>query len=418
MDTYALLERLLLALAIGLLIGVERGWQDREGKEGSRAAGVRTFALIGLLGGISALLASVFGNGLLGMALLAFAGSLALFEWREATASGSASATGMIAGLVAFVLGAYAVLGDMVVAGASGIAATIILAERKALHSFVEGLKWRELRAALVLLVMTFVLLPLLPDRPIDPWQALNPRQLWLMMVLIAALSYVGYISVRVAGERAGLIYAAGAGGLVSSTAVTLAYSRLAKLHPDSSLPFAAGVTTSWSISFLRMAAIAIAIAPALALQLGSLLGVPALLLAVLTLLFYRRSGALKQASPLVLTDPFELKEVLRFGVLLAVVTLISKLVGTNSNQLGLVPLAAISGLVDVDPITLSTARMAGITVSIPFAATVILVAAGANLVCKTVIAGVVGARPFALYLLGSATASAAAAAATWWIIS
>jgi len=192
MDTYALLERLLLALAIGLLIGVERGWQEREVKDGGRAAGVRTYALIGLLGGICALLSAFVGNFFLGAAALAFAASLAMFEWREAVASNSSSATGLIAGLVAFVLGAYAVLGNMVVAGASGIAATIILAERQTLHAFVANLKWVELRSALILLVMSFVLLPLVPDHPVDPWGALNPRQLWLMVVISAALSYVG----------------------------------------------------------------------------------------------------------------------------------------------------------------------------------------------------------------------------------
>src|SRR5471032_2579700 len=329
MDTFALLERLLLALAIGLLIGVERGWQEREGKEGSRAAGVRTFALIRLLGGLCALLGKLFDNGLLGMALLAFAGTLAVFEWREASANNSSSATGMIAGLLTFVLGAYAVLGDMVVAGACGIAATIILAERRVLHTFVERLKWKELRSGLLLLVMTFVLLPLLPNHPIDPWQALIPRQLWLMMVIIAALSYVGYICVRVAGERAGLLYAAAAGGLVSSTTVTWTYARLANLHPQSSMPLAADVTSSWAISLLRMSAIAIAIAPGLALPLGATLGPPALILAGVTLLLYRRSEKLTEASPLVLTDPFELTEVFKFGLLLTTVTLISKLSST-----------------------------------------------------------------------------------------
>src|SRR6185369_12667632 len=134
--------------------------------------------------------------------------SLAMFEWREAEANNSASATGLIAGLVAFVLGAYAVLGDMVVAGASGIAATVILAERATLHAFVSNLKWVELRSALLLLVMTFVLLPLLPDRAIDPWGALNPRQLWLMIVIIAALSYVRYRCRKLEVDLGVLIYA------------------------------------------------------------------------------------------------------------------------------------------------------------------------------------------------------------------
>jgi len=416
MDTYALLERLLLALAIGLLIGIERGWQERAGKDGSRAAGVRTYALIGLLGGISALLSGLAGNFFLGLALLALAGSLALFEWREAEANNSASATGLIAGLIAFALGAYAVLGDMIVAGASGIAATLILAERQALHAFVANLTWQELRSALLLLVMSFVLLPLLPNHPVDPWSALNPRQLWLMVVIIAALSYVGYICVRIAGERAGLIYAAAAGGLVSSTTVTWTYARLARSHPANSVPLAAGVTTAWAISLLRMSVIATVISPGLIRPLFSILALPVLFLAGFALVMYRRAKAVVEATPLALTDPFKLSEVLKFGALLTSVTLIAKLAGNGPSQLGLLPLAAVSGLVDVDPITLSVSRAAGQAVSFPYAAIIIVVAGGANLLCKTVLAALFGSRSFALYL-GAIALTTAAAAATMWLV-
>lgn len=414
MDTLDLLQRLFLALSIGLLIGVERGWQERDGKDGSRAAGVRTYALIGLLGGVCALLNQLVGMGLLGFALVAFAAALALFEWREGAANHSSSATGMIAGLLTFALGAYAVIGNMAVAGAGGIAATIVLAERQVLHDFVARLTWRELRAALLLLAMTFVLLPLLPDRTVDPWHALNPRQLWLMMVIIAALSYVGYICVRVAGDRAGLIYAAAAGGLVSSTAVTLAYARLSRLHPQSSLPLAAGVTSAWAVSLLRMAGIACVIAPPLLPNVGLMLVPPAAVMALATLIFFRRAATPGQSSPLVLSDPFEMSEVLKFGLLLAVVTLAAKIVGIGSGEMGLVPLAAVSGMVDVDPITLAAARLSGSTITPAVAATVILVAAGANLVFKSAVAVVVGSRVLAGYLLGTAAASAAAAVAIW----
>ena len=417
MDTYALLERLLLALAIGLLIGVERGWQEREGKDGSRAAGVRTFALIGMLGGLSALLSPSDGYYFLGCALLAFAGSLALFEWREAQASNSSSATGMIAGLLAFVLGAFAVRGDMVVAGASGIAATVILAERQALHAFVANLKWTELRSALILLVMSFVVLPIAPDHAVDPWGALNPRQLWLMVVVIAALSYVGYVCVRLAGERAGLLYAAAAGGLVSSTTVTWTYARLSRTQPQSSMALVAGVTSAWAISLLRMSMIATFLAPALARPLLSVLAFPVLFLVGVAALMFWRSVPTSEKSPLELRDPFELGEVLKFGAILAAVTLAAKLAGTGSSQLGLIPLAAVSGVVDVDPITLSVSKMAGQSVALPLAATVILTAGGANLACKTVLAATLGSRAFAIYLAAAALTAAASAAVVWLVL-
>jgi uncharacterized membrane protein (DUF4010 family) len=417
MDTYALLERLLLALAIGLLIGVERGWQEREVRDGGRAAGVRTYALIGLLGGISALLSTFVGNFFLGAALLAFSASLAMFEWREAEANNSASATGLIAGLVAFVLGAYAVQGNMVVAGASGIAATVILAERVTLHAFVANLKWVELRSALLLLVMSFVLLPLVPDHTIDPWGALNPRQLWLMIVIIAALSYVGYICVKIAGERAGLIYAAAAGGLVSSTTVTWTYARLAREHPQSSMSLVAGVAVAWTVSLLRMSAIAIVLSPGLAWPLLSVLLPPSLFLLGLAALMFRRSAKGVESSPLQLTDPFKLTEVLKFGALLATVTLAAKLAGTGTQQLGLIPLAAASGFVDVDPITLSVSRLAGGSVSLSYAATVILVAAAANLLCKTALAIALGSREFALYLTAALVGVGVSGTALWIVL-
>ncbi|MEI9990983.1 MAG: DUF4010 domain-containing protein [Rhizomicrobium sp.] len=417
MDTLAILQRLLLALAIGLLVGIERGWQERDGKEGSRAAGVRTFALIGLLGGVSALLSRFAGPLFLGFAIIAFAAALLPFVWREAEAAGSSSATGMIAGLVTFALGAYAVIGNASAAAAGGIAATIILAERKVLHEFVSQLKWSELRAALLLLTMTFVLLPILPDRTVDPWDALNPRQLWLMMVVIAAVSYVGYICVRVAGERAGLIYAAAAGGLVSSTAVTLAYSRLSAKSPQSAMALASGVTAAWTVSLLRQSSIAVALAPAMLAPLGSTLGPPAALLAVITLVLYLRAAKLEAQSPLVLSDPFELSEVLRFGLLLAVVLLAAKLSGSWTHELSLIPLAAASGAVDVDPITLSAAKLTGTTIAPAYAATVVMVAAGSNVVCKSTVALLLGSRAFAGYVLGAAIAAAAVAAAAWYVL-
>ena len=414
MDTLAILQRLFLALAIGLLVGIERGWQEREGKEGSRAAGVRTFALIGLLGGVAALLSKFAGPLFLGFVAVAFVAALLPFVWREAEAAGSSSATGMIAGLLTFALGAYAVIGNASAAAAAGIAATIVLAERKVLHDFVSRLKWSELRAALLLLTMTFVLLPILPDRTVDPWDALNPRQLWLMMVVIATVSYVGYICVRVAGERAGLLYAAAAGGLVSSTAVTLAYSRLSKKSPGSAMALASGVTAAWTVSLLRQSSIAIVLAPAMLVPLASTLGPPAALLAVIGFVLYIRAGSHEEQSPLVLSDPFELSEVLRFGVLLAVVLLAAKLSGSWTHELSLVPLAAASGAVDVDPITLSAAKLAGTTIAPAYAATVVMVAAGANVVCKSTVALLLGSRGFAAYVIGAALAAAAVAAAAW----
>jgi uncharacterized membrane protein (DUF4010 family) len=395
MATMDLFERLGLALAIGLLFGIERGWREREGRPGSRAAGIRTFALIGLLGGVWGVLSNIGGELLLGFGALAFAAWFGYFEWKEEEAAGNRSATGFVAGLAAFALGAFACRGDKAAAASAAVAATFILAERRVLHSFLEKLKWVELRAALLLLVMTFVLLPVLPDAAIDAWGAINPYQLWLLTILTAAVSYGGYIAVRLEGGRNGLLFGGATGGLVSSTTVTWTFARMAKRQPHARLELAAGVTASWTISLLRMAAIAVALAPTLTVPLGMPVLAAAVVTASATAVLFRRSGAEHALSELKLEDPFDIWMILRFVAVLAIVMLAGKLLAGLFGEGGLIGLAAISGLADVDPITLSMAKQVGTAVDASGAALVILTAALANLFAKCAFALHFGGRGF-----------------------
>jgi len=390
-DTLELFQRLGLALAIGFLIGVERGWREREGAAGSRVAGIRTFALIGLLGGIWGALYPYTGSIALGLAALGFAGGFTVFQWRESVVEGNLSVTTLIAGLVVFSLGTYAVLGKMTVAGAAGVATFALLAEREALHDFLKKVTWPELRAALVLLAMSFVLLPILPDRAVDPWGALNPYTLWVMTILIAAISYAGYVATRVAGARKGLLYAGAVGGLVSSTAVTLTYSQLANKKPGIARQTAPGIIASWIVSLVRMTGLASVIAPALLVPLAVPIAAAVAVLVACALFFNERAERETEAPQLALTNPFELGEVLRFGLLLAGVMLAAKLLLLGFGQSGLLPLAAVTGLADVDPITLSSARMLGTSLTPEGAALAILTAGGSNLVAKAGVAVAVG---------------------------
>ncbi len=404
--------RLALALAIGLLIGVERGWQERERKPGARAAGLRTYGLIGLLGGVWGSVGTVLGPVTLGFAALGFAGTFAVFEYRDVKATGSVSATGLVAALLAFALGAYAALGDMATAGAAAVAATVILAERDAMHGFLEKLSWTELRAALLLLVMTFVLLPILPNRTIDPWDTLNPYQLWLMAILIAALSYIGYVCVRLWGEQRGLLFAGAAGALVSSTTVTWTFAQMAKRAPSGQI--STGILAAWTISLLRMTAIALFVAPALLIPLALPLGAAAAVMAGAAALFYRRAGAAGDGAKLALKDPFDVVAVLRFTALLALVLMAATVVSrTATGDIGLPALAFASGLVDVDPITLSTAKL-GQSVGYSYAALVILIAAGANLIAKCSLAWMFGGARLAMPLIAIAALAGAGAAAAF----
>lgn len=410
--TLELFQRLGLALAIGFLIGVERGWREREGAAGSRVAGIRTFAIIGLLGGVWGALYPTVGGFALGLAAAGFAGGFTVFQWRESVVENNLSVTTLIAGLLVFALGVYAVLGNMAAAGAVGVATFALLAEREALHDFLKKVTWPELRAALVLLAMTFVLLPILPDRAIDPWGALNPYTLWLMTILIAAISYAGYVAMRMAGPRKGLLYAGAVGGLVSSTTVTLTYSQMARKAPDLARETATGIIVSWIVSLLRMTGLATIVAPVLFARLFVPIGAAVVVLAAIVLLLSRRAADGPDAPRLDLTNPFELGEVLRFGLLLAVILVAAKLLLSGFGQTGLLPLAAVTGLADVDPITLSVSRMLGASLTPAGAALAILVAGGSNIVAKTGVALVVGGPRHGLPMLVSAVLSIGAAAA------
>jgi hypothetical protein len=290
-----LFRRLAVALAIGLLIGLERGWQTREESDYQRTAGLRTFALTGLLGGICGLMSVVSSPIVLAAGLIAFTGALVVFGYLEATAETNFSATSVVAGILTFVLGAYATLGNETVAVAAAVAMAILLALRETLHSWVRTVTWPEIRSVLVLLAMSFLLLPILPNRPVDPWQVLNPAEIWLLAILIAAVSFAGYVAVRVLGERNGIAVAAVAGGLASSTATTLSFARLAREHPEGVRLLAGGILLSGVTMLVRVVVLAGLLNPALLWPLAG----PAAAAAAVLLLWAARSSVAEHQKPL-----------------------------------------------------------------------------------------------------------------------
>ncbi len=402
--------RLGLALAIGLLVGVERGWREREEAQGERTAGLRTFALIGLSGGVWGLLTRFLGPLPLGLAFVALAGALTLFRWRETEREGTFGATTLVASFLTFALGAYAAVGDMTAAAAAGVATATLLAAKEWLHAWLKVMTWPELRSALILLAMTFVVLPILPDRGFGPYEALNPWQLWLMTIVIAGVSFIGYVAVKAAGARYGAVIAGIAGGLVSSTATTVDLARRAKAAPDSSPMLLTGALAASAVMFVRVGIIVSLFGPALLDRLAAPLAAAAVVTIAAALAFGARlSEPADDATATVYQNPFELKAVLGFAVLLAVVIFLSKALTTLLGGEGGILLAAITGIADVDAITLSMTEIASSATGPVFAAVAILVAVGANSLSKSVLALVVGGTRFGLrYLLVSLAALAA----------
>jgi len=219
-------QRLSLALAIGILVGIERGWQEREAAPGKRVAGIRTYGLSSFLGGLCGFLQPVTGP-ILPVAIFAFfCITILVFSTLQAARDEDYSATAAIAAIMVFVLGFSAVVADMTVTAAGAVAITVLLATREPLHGFLRRLTWLELRAALILLTMTVVVLPILPNAPIDRWQTINPFELWMMTILVGAVSFAGYVLIRLTGARAGILMTGASGGIVSSTALTLSFAR------------------------------------------------------------------------------------------------------------------------------------------------------------------------------------------------
>lgn len=412
MSELEVLGRLGVSLAIGLLIGLERGWRRRSAGEGRRAAGLRTLGLTGLLGGVVALTTAGAADALLAGAFLSVALVLGAFQLLEARRTRDASATSVIAGLMAFALGAYAARGSLLVAAGGAVAATALLAFKRPLHAWVRALSWAELRALLVLLVMTALILPVLPDRTFDPWQALNPRRIWLLAVLIAGVSFLGYAAVRIAGARRGLLLSALAGGLASSTATTLSFARLVRSNPALCTWLAGGSLISSGLMALRVLVLAAAVNRPLAFALAWPMGAFALVLgAAGALLMTRRPAGAGPQTITTLTNPLELGAALKFAALIALIMLLGKVLARAFGAIGVYALAALSGVADVDALTLSVSELAGRDLVLAAAVLAVSLAVASNTLSKAAIAAIVGGRKHGLLMGGASLAAVAAAA-------
>jgi uncharacterized membrane protein (DUF4010 family) len=406
-ETPDIFQRLAVALALGLVIGMERGWKTRDFEPGERVAGVRTFGVVSFLGGLSALLSLQTGAATLAAALLAVAGMLGVNHWyalRDQDAD--VGTTTLIAALTTFGLGATAGLGHLAVAGAGAVVIALVLGVKRELHQFVAKLEERELRAGLQVLAISVVLLPILPDADYGPLGAINPYEIWWMVVLIAGLSFLGYIAIRVAGAAHGVMLTGLIGGFASSTVIALNMGRLAKRANDSGgtrhdALLAAGAVAALATMYPRVAVIVIAIAPNLGVML--LWGlVPAALAALATVaLRWRRAARISDADSVLPRKPFQLSVALEFAVILTAIMLAVEAARLWLGESGLYALALLAGLFDVDAISLSYAQMAAEGNALPGITVVgIALAVLANMLVKPLLVAGLGAPRMALHML------------------
>ena len=410
METMELFERLAVALAVGLLIGLERGWQARDDREGERSAGVRTYALASLLGAVWGAISNQTGIGgavSLGLAFLIFSAAMTLFRYRETSHDQTFGVTSVVAAMLAFALGALCVVGDKQVAVAAGVAATALLALKTLLHGWLRRLTWPELRSGLVLLVMTCIMLPWVPRQAIDPWALINPFEIWLLTIIVAVVSFAGYVAIKAIGEKGGVVAAGIAGGVASSMAATATMARLAVEHREQRRLFIAGALLASVTMAPRVLALVALVKATLLPRLAIPLGVGAMVLAMISATFlWRHAQETQNENAMVLRNPLDLVAVLRFGLLFAVVAALAKLATGGADSIGAYALSAVAGLADVDAITLSIARLDRDKLGPEAAAISICIAVAANMAAKTAMAWWIAGVGFGWRLL---TASALA---------
>ena len=412
MPPAGVLGDLAIALGLGLIVGLQRE------SARSELAGLRTFPLVTLLGCVCALLAPAAGGwilaaGLLGVAAATAMGNIAHLRDEQA----HPGITTEVALLLMYGLGAYTVLGDRAVAVVLGGTIAVLLHFKAELHGLVGRLGDRELRAVMQLVLLALVVLPVLPDETFGPFAVFNPREMWLMAVLIVGLSLAGYIALKFLGQNAGIVAGGLLGGLISSTATTVSWSRRTRDHPEASRAAGLVILIASTVVYGRvLAEIAVVARPFLRTAAPPILALSAAMAAAAAALWFMS----RSHEPLSVEgqQPADLKTAFTFAALYVVVLFAVAYAKDLAGARGLYVVSVLSGLTDIDAITLSVARLVGSDQIDPAQGwRLIVVALLSNLVFKGAMAAMLGdgrLRRWIVLLFGLQLVAGAAVLAFW----
>jgi uncharacterized membrane protein (DUF4010 family) len=405
-------SRLGIALGLGLLVGLQRQRTD------ARLAGIRTFPLVTILGGLCAMLAQSFGGWVVaiafgGLALVIVGGNLASLRTQE----DRPGVTSEVALLVMFAVGAYLMVGSTAIAIAIGGAVAVLLHLKPQMHTLAAKIGDRDFTAIMQFALISLVILPVLPNRYFGPFAVLNPFKIWLMVVLIVGISLGGYVVYKFLGARAGAWASGVLGGLISSTATTVSLARRSKQSPQTPGLAAFVIIVASAIVFVRLGILIGATAPSFVrVALVPLV----VMFAVLALLGWWNLRGRDEAAPSMpeQENPTELKPAIVFGLLYALVLLAIAAAKEYFGQSGLYAVAVLSGLTDMDAITLSVTQMVNTEqISAGTGWRLIVVASMANLAFKAGTVAVLGERRLfgrVALSFGIAAAAGAALLAFW----
>jgi uncharacterized membrane protein (DUF4010 family) len=379
-----------IALGLGLLVGLQREHAQ------SKVAGIRTFPLITLLGALAGLLAPALGGWVVASG---FAGVITLIVvanlLRGKTEHVDSGQTTEAAILLMYGVGVFLAMGDKTLAVAVGGLVAVLLQSKGLLHGLVDKIGYEDIKVVMQFVLLSLVILPVLPDQTYGPYKVLNPRDIWLMVVLIVGISMSGYFAYKFFGQHAGTLLGGILGGLISSTATTVSYARRTKENPGASMLAAFVILTASAVAFVRMLVEIAVVAPRQIRELGPPLGAVLLvmLLLIAGLLLWSRKKKESNEIP-DQGNPAQLKSALVFAGLYGLVLLASAAAKDYLGDKGLFLVAFVSGLTDVDAITLSTAKMVAAGRLVPHTGwQLILLAALSNLTFKGGLVAFLGDR-------------------------
>jgi uncharacterized membrane protein (DUF4010 family) len=391
-------ERLLVALLVGFLIGLDR--ERTEARKAHRLfAGVRTFPLIALAGAVPMLLMARTGPALLVASFVAVAG-VAVVSYLRSSAAGDIGATTEMAALATFLLGALAGGGDMVVAAAAGVAVAVLLVAKPRLEAFSRALTQEELAATLELAVISIIVLPLAPNHGYGPWQLLNPFEIWLIVVLVSALGFAGFVAVRLWGQQRGLAVTGIVGALVSSTAVTVAMATQAREAKGLARTAAAATVLASTIMCARVLVLTGAIDARILPRLLPVAGAMATVGGIGAWLLGRHAEPTGSEAPsTTFSNPFKLTAATSFGVMFALILVLVRVAQEYGGARGLYAAAGLSALADVDAVSMALTRLGSSQGTWATPATGVNIAMVTNTLVKMAIALVMGAGRFRRYV-------------------
>jgi len=307
--------------------------------------------------------------------------------------------TSEIAALLVFAIGALAVRGDMALAAGAGVVTAALLDAKRYLHTWVAHLNRLELDAAIKLLIISVVVLPVLPNKGFGPDEILNPYKLWWMVVLVAGLSFMGYIAIQKMGARIGAFMTGIFGGLASSTALTLGFARLGKTSPSVAPALVGGIAASSAVMYVRV----LIVVGLFNFSLLSGLTIPMLLMALASaigsLALFRIPGSKDTNATIEISNPCDISMAFKFGLLLGIVVVAVHYAHQWIGEPGVYAIAALSGLVDVDAVSLSMAEQAMHGLASKAATIAIIVAVAVNTVIKIIFVGFIAGKKMALPL-------------------